>query len=188
MNQTVVMTHDAKNNTIGLIDDYTQLRPQLLRFLNKCTGDPVLAEDILQEMWIRLRDHCCRSVENPAAYLRRMAANMVVDHVRSGTRQARRDREWVEAQVQRLECGEIADEAPSPDRAVESRDELSRVMRAIEAMPPRASQVFQLHRVHGLRQRDIASRLGVSLSSVEKNMATALKHMTKSSHLAIECC
>lgn len=48
---------------------------------------------------------------------------------------------------------------------------------ALEELPPRTRAVFLLHRFDGFKYREIAKRLGISSSSVEKHMMVAIKHV-----------
>lgn len=179
MTDAVAFSRSEPDDRSGLVGAYGALRPQLLRFLRARTGDAALAEDILQDMWLRLSGQGSGPVGNPSAYLHRMAANMVIDHARSERQRGRRDRDWTELQVD-LGGTEAADETPDAERNVLGRDELSRILQTIAAMPPRASEAFRLHRIEGLSHSEVASRLGVSRSAVEKNMATAIKFLIKS--------
>ncbi|MEM1385418.1 MAG: sigma factor-like helix-turn-helix DNA-binding protein, partial [Pseudomonadota bacterium] len=51
-----------------------------------------------------------------------------------------------------------------------------RIEATLDALPARARAVFLMSRLEGLGHRDIARRLGVSLSTVEKDMAVAVRH------------
>ena len=76
----------------GLVLLYTQHRAQLMRFLCARTGDAAEAEDIVQELWLRLRNQRVGPIANGRAYLFQMANNLVLDRVRERRRRARRDR------------------------------------------------------------------------------------------------
>ena len=65
----------------------------------------------------------------------------------------------------------MASEEPSPERQVIDRDELHRLAQLIARLPGRVRDVFTLRRVYGLSQREVAERLGLAESTVEKHMA-----------------
>ncbi len=67
-----------------------------------------------------------------------------------------------------------ADEAPLPDIQVSDRQELQRLSEAIASLPPRRREVFVLRKIHGLKQHEVAQRLGVSEGTVEKQMQKSL--------------
>ncbi len=62
----------------------------------------------------------------------------------------------------------------TPERIAVVRDELSRVMRSIDAMPERCRDIFKLRKIEGLSQREIALRMGVSESIVENDAVKGL--------------
>jgi len=70
-----------------------------------------------------------------------------------------------------LEYLEVVSDEPSPERQVIDRDELQRLAETIARLPGKIRDVFTLRRVHGLSQREVAARLGLSESTVEKHMA-----------------
>ncbi len=83
----------ATSGLSGLFDVH---RPELLRFLGARCGDPVEAEDLLQELWLKLVDLERGPIANGRAYLFRMANNLALDRVRRRQRAMRRDRAWLE--------------------------------------------------------------------------------------------
>ena len=79
--------------------------------------------------------------------------------------------------------GMALDPTPSPERQLSDRQELDRLTKAVRAMPERAQQVFRLHRIDGNSHAEVADALGISKSAVEKNMATAMKHLVRHMNL-----
>jgi len=63
---------------------------------------------------------------------------------------------------------------PSPERQASSRQELRRAADLIASLPAKCRQAFTLRRVEGLSQRDVARRMGISESTVEKHIGRAL--------------
>ncbi|WP_395945679.1 RNA polymerase sigma factor [Brevundimonas sp.] len=70
---------------------------------------------------------------------------------------------------------ETPDMAPSPFQHVAGREDLRQVMEVIAAMPPQTRRAFELRRLHGLSQRDIARRIGVSENTVEKHIGRGIR-------------
>jgi len=71
------------------------------------------------------------------------------------------------------------DPTPSPERQLADRQALERMIHAVRAMPERAQHVFRLHRIEGRSHAQVAEDMGISKSAVEKNMATAMKHLAR---------
>jgi RNA polymerase sigma-70 factor (ECF subfamily) len=65
----------------------------------------------------------------------------------------------------------------SPERVVLGREGVVRMVTALQELPERTRQVFMLREFEEMRPPVIAARLGVSLSTVEKEMAKAMAHL-----------
>ncbi len=149
-------------------------RDAMLRFL-RARGAVDNAEDILQDLWLRLADLDESTIVSPAAYLYRAANNIMHDRHRSNQRSRRRDSEW--SDIERG-TGEASD-LPLPDRALIARQQLNQVEARISKEGPRIFEVFRRFRVDGVGQRQIAAELGISLSSVEKDLQKAYRALAE---------
>ena len=82
-------------------------------------------------------------------------------------------------QGQREPLEAIADTAAtqaSPLERLDQQQRLRQLARALEGLPPRRREALILHRFEGLSQSQVAERMGISLSMVEKHIAAALLH------------
>ena len=146
-------------------------RPRLLRFLAaRGAGDE--AEDLLQELWQRISAHLGQPIGEPMSYLFRAAENLLRDWRRSSTSQARRQYEW-------QEVSPSADEQPLGERVLIARARLREVEAELEGLGPRVHQVFRRYRLDGVGQAAIARELGISLSSVEKDLQKAYQAIAR---------
>jgi RNA polymerase sigma-70 factor (ECF subfamily) len=162
----------------GLAALYLQHRAELTRFLTARTGDPQEAEDVAQEIWLRLQGAAPGPVANGRAYLYRVAQNIVLDRLRERGRRARREMDWRNETVGHG-GGEPSDPAPDPEAEAAERETVARVASAIAALPEGARQAFRLHKIEGLAHAEVAARLGISRSGVEKHIAVAMKHLRR---------
>src|SRR5687767_13640715 len=154
------------------------MREVLLRFLAARLGDPAAADDVYQELFVRLRASALpQDLSNPRGYLFRMAYNLANEMARARRRQEARDARWTVATTQKAGVDTIADTAAADDALV-SKQRLAAVMKALESLPPKTRDVFIMCRVHGLSHRDIGEAMGISTKTVEKHMTAALKHLT----------
>ena len=163
----------------GLVALYAAYRPELLRFLITRTGDLAEAEDVLQELWLRLHAAGGSPVANGRAYLYRAAQNLVLDRMRERRRRSMRDRDWSVAEYGAASPGETADPRPGADEAMEDQQRSASLATAIAALPPAAGRVFRLHKLDGLPHADVARELGITRSGVEKHMATAMSFLRR---------
>lgn len=74
---------------------------------------------------------------------------------------------------------ELAGDEPSPERVVSGRNELALVRSLIDGLPDRCRQVFELRRIHGLAQREVAERLGITENVVEQQSIRGLRLLLK---------
>src|SRR3954470_634578 len=145
-------------------------RAALLRYLIARRVPAEEAEDILQDLVVKLAGHGSGPVAEPRAYLYRMAENLLLDRIRSEGRRRGRERAWVSAQAG---AALDTDDRPSPEQALIARERLALVSAALAALPERTSLVFRRYRIDGTPQREIAAEFGISLSAVEKHLQRA---------------
>ena len=100
-----------------------------------------------------------------------MASNLAADRRIASTRSGARDTVWIEVQPS-------AEEQPGAERVLLSRERLARIESALAAMPERMSAALRLHRIEGLPQKQIAERLGMTISGVEKLLRRAVKEIS----------
>jgi RNA polymerase sigma factor (sigma-70 family) len=135
-------------------------RERIVRFLEaRGAGDG--AEDLFQDLWMRLTDRKTGPIAEPLLYIMRAANNLMLDRYRSARQSELRDKAWGEAS---------ATQSPSTETSLISREQLALVETAIAATGERPARIFRRFRVDGQNQRDIASEMGVSLSTVEADL------------------
>lgn len=128
------------------------------------------AEDILQDLYVKLESVPAGPVAEPRAYLYRMAENLLLDRRRSAGRRSGREEAWA---TSRLGAMREADERPSAEQVLIARERLALVASALAELPERTRLVFRRFRIEGVPQREIAAELGISLSAVEKHLQRA---------------
>ncbi len=171
---------DAIQAGTGLHQLYDDHRLDLRRFLVARTGSIADADDVLQEMWIRLNATLSGPVANGRAYLFRMAQNLVLDRLKKERRRGVRDGHWLTVEHGTSAVAlEPVDPAPDADRLLIGREAAQRLAIAIAALPAGAARAFRLHKLEGLSHGDVAARLGISKSGVEKHMAVAMAHLRR---------
>lgn len=154
----------------GLLQAFLDARAALLRYLMLRGAAADEAEDILQEISVRLSSETIGPVAEPRAYLYRMATNQFLVHRRSQGRRIQREEDWVDAH-----SGEDReqDERPSAEAGLIARGQLAILQRVLDALPERTHMIFRRFRIDGEPQRRIADDLGISISAVEKHLTRA---------------
>jgi RNA polymerase sigma factor (sigma-70 family) len=161
----------------ALIAAYLERRADLVRFFTLRLRSATAAEDLVQEMYLRLSGVAPGAeVHNPVGYLYRLGSNLMLDRLRGERRSARRDAEWRGVQRSQL-AGHDLSEEPDAEGAVAARQRLAQVVQAVGELPPQTQRVFRMHKLEGKSHSDVAQALGISRSAVEKHMIAALKHL-----------
>ena len=150
----------------GLQAVFLANRGAVLRFL-RARGAGSDAEDVLQDVWLRIAQSRPGPVAAPMAYLYRVANTVMIDRYRSVRQAQLRERDWVEA-GSGPEPG--VSDSPSVERVVGARQSARQVEATLAAQPPRAAAIFRRHKVDGLTQRAVAREFDVSLSTVESDL------------------
>ena len=140
---------------------------RLLRSRGRTVDD---TDDLIQEAFLRLQLYCRdHEVEKKEAFLVRTALNLSTD-------QARRDhRVTLEHGLEEIV---LVDPYPTPDEVYASQKRLLLWKQGVAALSPRRREVFLLNRVEGYSFPQIAQRLGITLSMVEKHAAKAVLFLT----------
>lgn len=127
--------------------------------------------DLTQDTFLKLweRRSLLTDVADLAGYLVATGRNLAADYERR-----RRIAPFILG-VDGLE--RIADPAPSAEDVVMGRDELRRLQKAIDALPPKCREVFLLSRLDGLTYAEIGIRLNISPKTVFSHMVTALERL-----------
>lgn len=167
----------------GLAVVYDVHRPALLRFLMARTRDAAEAEDVLQELWIRLREVRSGPIANARAYLFQMANHLVLDRERERRRRQVRDRSWTEQSHTLLQAPDgdslAVDPQRTPEELLSEAQQHARLLQAIQGLPEAARRAFCLHKLEELSHAQVAAKLGITRSGVEKHIAVAMKHLRR---------
>ena len=126
------------------------------------------AEDLVQEAVLRLHVYSRGGgqVRDQAAFVTRCALNLAVDAHRHG-----RSALYERSPVEELE---LTDTGPRPDEVFEAEQRLVEMMQTLDRVSVRTRQVFFMHRLQGFSHAEIAEKLDVSKSAIEKHIASAV--------------
>ena len=138
------------------------------RFLSRRVRRPQDVDDLTQETFLRAyAAEGEQDVAAPRAYLYRVAKNLALNEK---VRHANTRTSSLEDEAQPPQDVQ----APSGEAHVYGRQKLALFAEAVDTLPPQCREVFLLRKVHGLSQKEVARRLGVSEGTVEKHVAAGL--------------
>lgn len=153
-------------------------RPLLAFFRRRSTSDE--AEDLTQEVFVRLAGHVDLSqVDRPESYVFQIAANLLRDRHRRAGSHAADLHTAIDAHSDDRAVPDPLIEAIHPERVLLGKTDLEDIVAILSSMPDRTRDVFVLYRIEGMRQREIAAAMNISLSSVEKHLVKAIARLTK---------
>lgn len=150
-----------------------RFREPLLRYYASRVKTPEDAEELVQEVFLRLlRQKDLGEIENIDVFTFVAARSVLKDHYRYKSRHGG-------GRTTPIEKLQIRSSEPNPGQVVEDRDEIGVLMAAIEELPPKCRAVFTLFRFEDVPQAEIARRLGITVSMVEKHIAAAMVTLKK---------
>ncbi|NML22925.1 RNA polymerase sigma-70 factor [Pseudoflavitalea sp. G-6-1-2] len=150
-----------------IFDTYS---PRIHAFALRLTGSPVLAEEIVQEVFTSLWQyrHEAHTIRNTEAWLVTVARN-------TGSSMLRR------LAHERLIIHELQSGQPlqTEEHTEEWRQYHHQLQRAVEALPPQQRKVWELSRQRGMKQQQIAEEMGLSIHTVKEYIKKATVSLKK---------
>ncbi|MGW4877747.1 sigma-70 family RNA polymerase sigma factor [Streptomyces sp. NPDC004262] len=163
---------------IAELDDavavFTRTRPSLLHIAHRIVGSPTEAEDVVQEVWLRLQGTDRTVVKNPSALLRTITARLAVNVALS----ARRRREvsaspWIP---------DTADLDVSPESVAERQDTVAHAVALLATLTPRQRAAYVLREGFGYSYDGIAALLHLSVVNARQQVARAQQRLGSRRH------
>ncbi len=133
-------------------------------------------DDVVQESYLRFwKARAAKPIQSAKAFLFQVARNLALDVIRKHRRSPLDEgRESVASRV--------LDSSPDAAEKLIASDTLDHLADAIAALPERCREAVVLHKLHGIPQRELAGRLGVSERTIEKHCRVGLRRCE--AHLA----
>lgn len=166
----------AKGDDGAAEELYRRFRLPFYAYFNRMlNGDRTNADDLFQELWIRIFDKIgsCRNPERFAAWSFQVARNLLMQHFRNGARRGRFVTLTLDGDLP-----ETAGEPDLPDETESFEDLAARVDRLLEFLPPLQREVFQLRR-SGLSFKEIAELQKCPLNTALSRMHYCMTFLRK---------
>lgn len=141
----------------------------LCNVANSIVKDERHSEDIVQDVFLRFwkRKEKALDINNLKAYLYKATVNASFD--------------FLSRNRNRISLDELKMNPPStsgnPENEIQRKELEMQVERAIDRLPPKCRTIFILSRFEGLKYREIASQLDISVKTVENQMGIALERL-----------
>lgn len=151
-----------------LLEVFFDQRHRLIGLATRITGCRSQAEDIVHDAYMKLdTPDLAGTIRSQASYLNRVVRNLSIDHYRRRALEERLigDETDIEASIS---------ESASPEELVSDQQMLELIAGALAELPERTRRAFEMHRIHGMKQKDIAQALGVSTALVNGMIRDAM--------------
>jgi RNA polymerase sigma factor (sigma-70 family) len=156
------------------LDDLCRrFRPGLIAYFLRRVPNPAESEDLAHDVFLRLADVPLDQLRSADAYIFQVAANLLRDRARRG--KVRYD--YAATQVAAAQAQELETHAFDPERIVAARRSLAALVARLMELPKRTRDIFILYRIENLPRRNIAQAYGLSISTVEKEVARATAYL-----------
>lgn len=173
---TSTILHDEKELFIQLSQDdqaaftkiFDHYEPRLYAFVLKMTRSATSAEEIVQELFIKLWTNrsSVASIQNPRSYIFRMATNRTANYLKSLARNSRVEKK----------ASDIANNSiNSTDEIMDLKEMTEQVHKLLGQLPEQQKKVYLMSRKDGLKTEEIATRLNLSEKTVKNHLTAALR-------------
>ena len=161
-----IKTRETATNA-QLQDFARQYGTALKLFFRRRGAAPDLCDDLVQDVFTRLAARAGgEEIEKSEAYLMVTASNVWKDFLRKKQTHS-------EDAHCAYEDSAHSPEGFSPERVFLGKEAVQRLVGVLEALPARTRNIYLLCRAHGFKRAEVAERLGVSLTTVDRHLMTA---------------
>jgi RNA polymerase sigma-70 factor (ECF subfamily) len=145
---------------------YLHHRAALINYAKAVVGERMLAEDVVQDAFLRFSDPGDEPLEQPVAYLYRIVRNLALDtRRRAGTesRQQQSPPQWMQPA-----------QTHSPEQQALQQDDINRVAVRFANLPEQMRVAVEMHRLGEYTLQQIATHLGISVSTAHRLVRDAV--------------
>jgi RNA polymerase sigma factor (sigma-70 family) len=170
---------DDDKTAAGRLEELDRsFRAPLLAYFSRRVRDRSDAQDLTQEVFVRLANHPDRNNgDSIQAYVFTIAANLLRDRARSASTGRGRQHQSLDLLSDSDAISPSLTEDRDPERVLVGKEMLQDVLEALAELGERTRDFFILSRLESMSHRDIAMLHGVSVSAVEKHIMRATVHL-----------
>jgi RNA polymerase sigma-70 factor (ECF subfamily) len=141
----------------------------LKRFIARFFSSPQDIEDVAQEAYLRAfnAEKAGEEVRSPKAFLFRIAKNVALNELASKSR-------LLTDYIEDSTAQDVIDKGSSTEEQAIGHEKLAMFCRAVASLPVQCRRTFLMRKVYGLSHKEISEQLGISISTVEKHVASGL--------------
>jgi RNA polymerase sigma-70 factor (family 1) len=162
----------ASGNELMLAELYTIFHKRLQHFARAITRNSEIAEEVVDDVFVKLwnRREKTTEIENLTVYLYVAVKNQSLNAL------SKKAQELVTASFDYLDI-EIEEAIGDPEELMITEEMMHRMQNAVDELPPRCKMIFKLIREDGLKYKDVAQILNISVNTIDVQMAIAVKRI-----------
>jgi len=162
----------AEGRQTAFREVYTLFYKRLFHFAYAIVKTRELAEEIVEDVFVKLwQKHTeAGSIQNLRIYLYTATKNTALNYL------SKKARESITEPFDHIHI-ELNDSAVTPEQILITAEMFKKIQTAVEALPPRCKMIFKLVREDGLRYKEIAEILNISVNTIDVQMAIAVKRI-----------
>lgn len=166
----------ANNNSSALEEVFGERHIALLKLASMITGNADDARDVVQDVYEAVaKNYADRTRKELEAIVFTSTRNRALSYLKRSRWVAQTEDDVIDYVAE----WSSSDNKVSPEQAAIAKDQLNCVHAIISSMPPRRIKVFLLHRLKGMSFVEISKTLGISESTVLRDVAAAIDELTK---------
>lgn len=158
------------NSPIDIEKIFQEYNDKIYGFVLKNVGDPHLAKDLTQEIFLKicLKQNRFSEIEDVSNYIYLMTRNIIVDHFRKIANEKKYRKSLKEQFFNPV------------DKVIHKNHYITVLDDALDQLPPRQKTIYVMHRQEGISLKEISASLGISYFTVKNHLAEARKNLKKS--------
>jgi RNA polymerase sigma-70 factor (ECF subfamily) len=131
------------------------------------------AEEIVEDVFVRIwqQRETIPSIQNIRVYLYTAIKNSALNYLSQKARQS------ITEPFDHIHIG-VESPTATPEQILITAEIQQKIQTAVEALPPRCKMIFKLVREDGLKYKEIAGILNISVNTIDAQMAIAIKKIT----------
>lgn len=167
----------ANDDQTAFTQLYLHFGKKLIHFATSLVRSKEIAEELVEDVFVKLwanRRHITE-IENITVYIYIATKNKSLNSL------SQKAKELILAPFDFLDSS-VTDFAADPYEVMITSEMMDRMHQAVEALPPRCKMIFKLIREDGLKYKEVAEILNISVNTIDVQMAIAVKKICTSLH------
>lgn len=162
----------AQGDQLAFRELYTLFYKRLFHFAYALVKSREAAEEVVEDVFIRFWNQGAEisQINNLRIYLYTATKNTALNYL------AKKARESIVEPFDDIDIA-LAESAISPEQIMISAETYQHIRKAVESLPPRCKMIFKLVREDGLKYKEVAEVLNISINTIDAQIAIAVKRI-----------